>query len=414
MRGRVVSDSSSVPLEQIGQSAVKRLWRQKRSLTYAIRLAADMIAFVRSAVISDLHLGTAPGNDVLRLPAMRERLFDACSDVDRLVILGDLVELREAPVGDALETAYEFIEHVNTAFAGRQVVIAAGNHDHPLVGWWLESRRLRPKPQALPVDSCVKAPRSGPLGAIVRRMPDCEVMLAYPGLRLRDDVYATHGHYLDLHMTVPTLETIAISLFARIEGHDPDEFTTPDQYEAVVAPIYALIYSAVQGRPTTARPLASGASVRMWGAMYPEREDLVARLRAIALRRGLVPAAASLLNAAGLGPFGTEMTGPALRRAGIAALCGVVERLGIDASWVIYGHTHRTGPLPDEGDWRASTGARLMNCGAWTWAPQLAGGTAGQGPYWPGGMVVVDEEGPPRLVRVLEDVPEEEMPQPNA
>jgi hypothetical protein len=27
-------------------------------------------------------------------------------------------------------------------------------------------------------------------------------------------------------------------------------------------------------------------------------------------------------------------------------------------------------------------------------------------------MVIVDEEGPPRLVRVLEDVPEEEMPTP--
>ena len=367
---------------------------------------------MRSAVISDLHLGTVPGNDLLRMPAMRERLFEAAADVDRLVVLGDLAELREAPVGHALETVYEFVEHLNAAFAGRQVVIAAGNHDHPLVAAWLESRRLRPKPQALPVASCVKAPRSGPLGAIVRRMPDCEVMLAYPGIQLREDVYATHGHYLDLHMSVPTLETIAISLFARIEGHEPDEFDSPDQYEAVLAPIYALVYSAVQGRTTAARPLASGASVRMWGAMHPETTDLVSRARAIALRRGLVPAAAGLLNAAGLGPFGTEMTGPALRRAGIAALCQVIERLEVDADWVIYGHTHRTGPLPDEGDWRAPTGARLMNCGSWTWSPQLAGGTAGQGPYWPGGMVVVDEDGPPRLVRVLENVSESEMPPP--
>ena len=373
---------------------------------------AEMIASVRSAVISDLHLGTLPENDLLRLPAMRERLFEAAAEVDRLVVLGDLVELREAPVGHSLETVYEFVEHVNEAFAGRQVVIAAGNHDHPLVAAWLESRRLRPKPQALPVDSCVKAPRSGPLGAIVRRMPDCEVMLAYPGLRLREDVYAMHGHYLDLHMTVPTLETIAISLFARIEGHDPDEFTSPDQYEAVLAPIYSLIYSAVQGRPTTARPLASGASVRMWGAMHPDSGDLVSRARAIALRRGLVPAAAALLNAAGLGPFGTEMTGPALRRAGIAAMCRVIERLAIDADWVIYGHTHRTGPLPEEGDWRAPTGARLMNCGSWTWAPQLAGGSEGTSPYWPGGVVIVDEAGPPRLVRVLEDLPESKMPLP--
>jgi calcineurin-like phosphoesterase family protein len=367
---------------------------------------------VRSAVISDLHLGTLPENDLLRMPAMRERLFEATKDVDRLVILGDLAELREAPVGRSLETVYEFAEHLNTAFAGRQVVITAGNHDHPLIAAWLESRRLRPNPQPLPVDSCVKAPRSGPLGTIVRRLPDCEVMLAYPGLRLRDDVYATHGHYLDLHMSVPTLETIAVSLFAKIEGHDPDELTAPDQYEAVLAPLYALVYAAVQGRPTTERPLASGASVRMWGAMYPERDDLVARLRASALRRGLIPAAAGLLNAAGLGPFGTELTGPVLRRAGIAAMCRVIERLGIDANWVIYGHTHRAGPLPGEGDWRAPTGARLVNCGAWTWAPLLASGSAGKGPYWPGRMVVVGDDGPPQLVGVLENLPESEMPLP--
>jgi hypothetical protein len=365
-------------------------------------------------VISDLHLGTVPGNDLLRSPAMRERLFEAVADVDRLVILGDLAELREAPVGRALEAVYEFVEHLNEAFAGREVVIAAGNHDHPLVSGWLESRRLRPRPQALPVESCVKAPRTGPLGTIVRRMPDCDVALAYPGLRLRGDVYATHGHYLDLHMSVPTLETIAISAFARIEGHEPEELSTPDEYEAVLAPIYALVYAAVQGRRGAGRPLTSGASVRMWGRMHPESADVAARVRAFALRRALIPGAARLLTAAGLGPFGTDVTGPALRRGGVAAMCRVIDQLGIGARWVVYGHTHRAGPLPGEGDWRGPGGARLVNCGSWIWAPQLAGGSRGEGPYWPGTMVVVDDDGPPRLVRVLADVPESEMPQPRA
>ncbi|HYH59520.1 MAG TPA: metallophosphoesterase [Thermoleophilaceae bacterium] len=371
-----------------------------------------MIAVVRTAVISDLHLGTLPGNDLLSAPAMRERLFAALADVDRLVVLGDLAELREAPVGQALAAVYDFADHLNEEFAGRQVVLAAGNHDHQLVAAWLESRRLRPKPLALPVDSCVKAPRTGPLGTIVRRMPDCEVMLAYPGLRLREDVYAMHGHYLDLHMTVPTLETIAVSMLARFEGHDPEELSTPDEYEAVLAPIYALVYSTVQGRPVAARPLASGASVRMWGRMHPEDPDLAARARAVALRRGLIPAATALLNAAGLGPFEGEMTGAALRRAGIAGACRVIERLGIDTPWVVYGHTHRAGPLEGEGEWRAPTGSRLINCGHWTWQPQLASGSEGKGPYWPGGMVRLDDDGPPRLVRVLADVPESEMPQP--
>ena len=296
---------------------------------------------------------------------MRERLFEAAADVDRLVVLGDLAELREAPVGHSLEAVYEFADHVNEAFAGRQVVIAAGNHDHPLVAAWLESRRLRPKPQALPVASCVKAPRSGPLGH--DRAGAC------PTAR---SCSPTPASACATTSTRPTATTSTCTWRCRRSRRSPSRSSpasrdttrtsssTPDQYEAVLAPIYALVYSAVQGRPTTARPLASGASVRMWGAMYPaERNDLVARVRAIALRRGLIPAATALLNAAGLGPFGTEMTGPALRRAGIAAMCRVVERLGIDADWVIYGHTHRAGPLPGEGDWRAPTGARLMNCG---------------------------------------------------
>jgi hypothetical protein len=367
---------------------------------------------VRTAIVSDLHLGTVPGNDLLRVPEMRERLFAAIADADRLVLLGDLLELREAPVASALPAAFELAEHLNRAFAGRQVVIAAGNHDHPLVSGWLEARRLRARPQPLGLDECAKAPRTGALGALVRRMPDCEVLLAYPGLKVRDDVYATHGHYLDLHMRVPTLETIAVSLLARVEGHDPSQLSTPDDYEAVLAPIYALVYATVQGRRRAVRPLTSGASVRMWGRMHPGEGDLRSRAVALALRRALIPAAAGALNAAGLGPFTADVTGPALRHAGISAMARVVERLGIETPWVVYGHTHRAGPLPGEGDWLTASGTRLINTGAWTWAPQLAGGSAGQGPYWPGGMVIVDDHGPPRLVRVLEDVPESEMPAP--
>ena len=140
--------SSSVPFEQIGQSAVKRLWRQKRSLTSPAQAKLVGQCAARSSPICTS--GRSRGTTSCGCPTMRERLFEATADVDRLVILGDLAELREAPVGHSLETVYEFAEHLNTAFAGRQVVIAAGNHDHPLVAAWLESRRLRPKPLALP------------------------------------------------------------------------------------------------------------------------------------------------------------------------------------------------------------------------------------------------------------------------
>ena len=48
---------------------------------------------MRTLVISDLHLGTRPGHDVLQRPAAQARLFAALDGVDRLVLLGDALEL---------------------------------------------------------------------------------------------------------------------------------------------------------------------------------------------------------------------------------------------------------------------------------------------------------------------------------
>jgi hypothetical protein len=43
---------------------------------------------VRTLVISDLHLGSRNGVDVLRRPAARDALLEALDGVDRLVLLG--------------------------------------------------------------------------------------------------------------------------------------------------------------------------------------------------------------------------------------------------------------------------------------------------------------------------------------
>ena len=48
---------------------------------------------MRTLVISDLHLGTRAGSDVLRRPAPLARLLDALDGIDRLVLLGDVLEL---------------------------------------------------------------------------------------------------------------------------------------------------------------------------------------------------------------------------------------------------------------------------------------------------------------------------------
>jgi hypothetical protein len=50
---------------------------------------------MRTLVISDLHLGSITRRDVLRRPAALEALLGALDGVDRLVLLGDTVELLE-------------------------------------------------------------------------------------------------------------------------------------------------------------------------------------------------------------------------------------------------------------------------------------------------------------------------------
>ena len=60
---------------------------------------------MKTLVISDLHLGARTNVDVLRRPAAQQALLEALEGVDRLVVLGDLLELRHGPVYDALEAA---------------------------------------------------------------------------------------------------------------------------------------------------------------------------------------------------------------------------------------------------------------------------------------------------------------------
>jgi hypothetical protein len=82
----------------------------------------------------------------------------------------------------------------------------------------------------------------------------------------------------------------------------------------------------------------------------------------------------------------------------------VVRRLGIDARHVIFGHTHRAGPL--DGDlegWTLPGGARLHNTGSWLHEEVFLGGLRDpRNPYFPGGVTFVGDEGPPRTRNVLD------------
>ncbi|MGH2912582.1 MAG: metallophosphoesterase, partial [Solirubrobacteraceae bacterium] len=103
----------------------------------------------RTLVISDLHLGAGSGADVLRRPDARTALIEALADIDQLVLLGDVLELRHGPRRDALAAARPFFEELGRSFADRDVVVVAGNHDHALTESWLRSRDESPDPKPL-------------------------------------------------------------------------------------------------------------------------------------------------------------------------------------------------------------------------------------------------------------------------
>src|SRR4051794_8869353 len=97
---------------------------------------------MRTAIVSDLHLATGHGEDLLRDEGVRRLLPERPADAGRLVLLGDALELRESPLPLALAATRSFFEEVGGAMAGREVILVPGNHDHRLADPLVEAVAL--------------------------------------------------------------------------------------------------------------------------------------------------------------------------------------------------------------------------------------------------------------------------------
>src|SRR3954468_6181930 len=368
---------------------------------------------MRTAVVSDLHLGGLDDADVARKEKPLATLVEAVADADRLVLLGDVVELRERPLAEALEVSRPVLEALGRAMSGREVVIVPGNHDHALAEPWLARMRLAGERPASEAEWPVE-PGDGAAGRIREWMPDVRLTLAYPGLRLRDDAYATHGHYLDLHLTIPRLESIAASAMGRLTKLGQEAASAAD-YETILAPLYAFYAGLAQGASATALAQGSRFSRTVWqrasdgrAADAPATEVPATRERASAaatrflLGRVTIPGAVAALNMVGLGPFRATLTGEELRRSGLDAMARVAEVLAPGTPHVVFGHTHRPGPLArDElAEWTTSSGTRLWNSGSWLHEGAFVR-SAQESPYRPGTVLTVEDDGPPRVRNVL-------------
>jgi predicted phosphodiesterase len=337
---------------------------------------------------------------VLNDPRARESLAEAVAGADRLVLLGDVLELRESPLAQALDAAMPTLELLGEAMVGRDVVLVAGNHDHELAGPLLDDVRAKGSLASLGLERIAKAPTRGPVGRIRRALGKAKLSLAYPGVWVRNDVYATHGHYLDCHNTVPTIECLSIAATIRAIGGLPPGRRTPADYEAAVSPTYALTYTVAQAPGPAAKLLAGRTSLEAWKRLNGSAGGR-SRLAAKTVRRVLFPGAVAAINRAGLGPFGTDLSGDALRRAGLEGMAATIDSLGIDAGHVVFGHTHRSGPHPGDEGWDLPGGTQLINPGSWIYEPAFLGREPRQSPYWPGHCVWVEETGPPELRRLI-------------
>jgi hypothetical protein len=377
-------------------------------------------------ILSDLHLGSHTRTDLLRRPELRAALLEALEGVERVVLLGDVLELRHGPLRDAMAASRPFFEDLGRALAGRELLITAGNHDHALVEPWLESFGRLDTQRSLGAEQLIDPAEASPaMATIAEWAAPARVRVAYPGLWVRPDVYATHGHYLDCHLTIPTLERLTVGVMSRVLSRPASSFDSVEDYEAMGAPVFAWrdavarytnTNSALNGVATVSawQALGGGAAQRDGAGGAGARRAPLQRLLRRTRTRAFVlafPLAVAALNRAGLGPLRADISGDELRRAGLAAMGEVAEHLGLGGSYVVFGHTHRPGPLPDDAveEWRGRGGARLVNAGSWTYASIFLRGTPQQSPYWPGACVLVGEHGPPEVRKLLQERTREEL-----
>ena len=354
----------------------------------------------RTLIIADLHLGSIARTSVLEREMPLQRLLNELERTDRLVLLGDSVELMEGRARAALSKAQPILRAFGAALgAGAQVVLVPGNHERPMIRSWL--RRQGP---GLPVDARVPADASPELRAVVEQLSPAHVEVRYPGVYLSDAVWATHGHYLDGHL-------IPVSNWGRLRaaGEAPAS-VTPWHYER---PRRMPVSPVMRWLPEPPRRVNLSPAVR-W---LPE--PVAARLRELRalIRSSTMPAIGDNVFDPRIAPLTARLLSRQMRHHALPALARVVHQLDVQAEWVVFGHVHRLGPLPGDRpeEWRDAEGRiGFLNTGSWLYEPRLVNRVTPPHPYWPGGAVLLQDGLSPRAVGLLDDVPGDQLQDPAA
>jgi len=331
---------------------------------------------VKSLIISDLHLGSRLGHSVLLHPRPLERLLVALDDIDRLVLLGDTIELLEGRPEQAIMIAEPIVRAIGARLgANREVLLIPGNHDAALVRAWVRARGY-----SLALENMIGNDTSPTLERLTSWLAPARVEVRYPGAWLSEGVWATHGHYLDYHL----FPVSAYGILRGSLGRVARTAASPNDFEHARRPSLT----------RTSRWLPRPVMALLDDVAELIRASTMPRLHRTLLKPRIAPLTARLL--------GTQM-----QRASIPALARVLRQIGVDSDWVVFGHVHRLGPL--RGDeleqWRGPGGRpRFLNSGSWLYEPALVHRARPPHPYWPGGAVLLEPGADPRAIGLLDEL----------
>ena len=297
---------------------------------------------MRRLIVSDLHFGS--GDDLLAGPAALERIEPELAWADELVINGDLFELVFASLREAIDAARPFLALADRRV--RRIHYIPGNHDHHLVSLARDERRLRDAlhDHAPPVAGVPPAAR------LLRTLcPVADIVTAYPACEL-DGIAFLHGHHIDAHARSSD-RWLMDGLAWQLTGTARPERLTADDYEALTAPLYELMYEIAN------LPSGRRAQERL--------ERWLHGLAAIAH----APRQASQRLAALIHLSGHDDAERLLRAHDapttrvLEAMQAVCDDLDIGPRTVVFGHTH----VALDGVCTPDGRHRLFNSGAWVW-----------------------------------------------
>ena len=352
---------------------------------------------MRTLVISDLHIAQAGGISVLEQPRPLGILLEELRQYDRLVLLGDTVELQDLPASRAFPIAEPILRAIGEAVgsgravsdavgsrraisgapgsrraisgapgSGRPIVLVPGNHDHVLVRNWAAAQG-----DSLERDAVVPPQASPELAQIVSWLGSERVEVRYPGVWLTDRIWAAHGHHLNFYLR--PVSSVGV-LHPRRRQH-PAELSLPSAYEHIPGSL-------------SRQRVRDGLPASRW------HDHLVSRR---------------------LAPVVSRVLDVQMRRHGLPAMAHVAHALEVDADYVIFGHVHRLGPLAhdESSQWLGLDGAQqLINTGCWRFEPIICQGRLTSHSYWPGGAVTIEADGVPRPVNLLADLSERDFTHP--